>query len=204
MADWTNLPNQAVGVGGLPSGTTVTALRDNPVAIAEGAAGAPRVVGDGMNLLIAEVDPSGMAEVVFSDLAPCGHVIEFDTVQPDSTANRAFFAQVSYDGGSTYPKALVLTPSANWRSTADDRLGGVSGMVILQNSFCLIVSGAARSTDNAPLDTLLAGNNLQINKLPIPITNLRIFWNQTSSFRTAANQRIRLYQNGYRPAGPKA
>ena len=44
MADWTNLPNQAVGVGGLPSGTTVTALRDNPVAIAEGAAGAPRVV----------------------------------------------------------------------------------------------------------------------------------------------------------------
>ena len=43
MADWTNLPNQAVGVGGLPSGTTVTALRDNPVAIAEGAAGAPRI-----------------------------------------------------------------------------------------------------------------------------------------------------------------
>ena len=43
MADWTNLPNQAVGVGGLPSGTTVTALRDNPVAIAEGAAGAPRL-----------------------------------------------------------------------------------------------------------------------------------------------------------------
>ena len=45
MADWTNLPNQAVGVGGLPSGTTVTALRDNPIAIAQGAAGAPRLRG---------------------------------------------------------------------------------------------------------------------------------------------------------------
>ena len=45
MADWTNLPNAAVGVGGLPSGTTVTALRDNPVAIAQGAAGAPRLYG---------------------------------------------------------------------------------------------------------------------------------------------------------------
>ena len=45
MADWTSLPNLAVGVGGLPSGTTVTALRDNPIAIAEGAAGAPRVQG---------------------------------------------------------------------------------------------------------------------------------------------------------------
>ena len=44
MADWTNLPNQAVGVGGLPSGTTVTALRENPIAIAQGAAGAPRNV----------------------------------------------------------------------------------------------------------------------------------------------------------------
>jgi hypothetical protein len=43
MATWTNLPNTAVGVGGLPSGTTVTALRDNPVAIAEGATGAPRI-----------------------------------------------------------------------------------------------------------------------------------------------------------------
>ena len=43
MADWTTLPNAAVGVGGLPSGTTVTALRDNPIAIAEGTAGAPRL-----------------------------------------------------------------------------------------------------------------------------------------------------------------
>jgi hypothetical protein len=45
MADWTNLPNTAVGVGGLPSGTTVTALRDNPIAIAEAATGAPIVKG---------------------------------------------------------------------------------------------------------------------------------------------------------------
>ena len=49
MTDWTNLPNAAVGVGGLPSGTTVTALRDNPIAIAEGAAGAPRVDGTARN-----------------------------------------------------------------------------------------------------------------------------------------------------------
>ena len=52
MADWTNLPNAAVGVGGLPSGTTVTALRDNPVAIAEGAAGAPRVSSRALGGLI--------------------------------------------------------------------------------------------------------------------------------------------------------
>ena len=44
MTDYTILSNTAVGVGGLPSGATVTALRDNPLAIAEGTAGAPRVL----------------------------------------------------------------------------------------------------------------------------------------------------------------
>jgi hypothetical protein len=44
MTDWTLLSNTAVGVGGLPSGATVTALRDNPIAISEGAVGAPRVL----------------------------------------------------------------------------------------------------------------------------------------------------------------
>lgn len=43
MPDYTDLPDTAVGIGGVPSGTTVTALRDNPLAIAEGAAGAPRI-----------------------------------------------------------------------------------------------------------------------------------------------------------------
>ena len=43
MTDFTELSNTAVGVGGLPSGATVTALRDNPVAISEGTTGAPVV-----------------------------------------------------------------------------------------------------------------------------------------------------------------
>jgi len=44
VTDFTILSNTAVGVGGLPSAATVTALRDNPIAIAEGTAGAPRVL----------------------------------------------------------------------------------------------------------------------------------------------------------------
>ena len=48
MTDYTALSNTAVGVGGLPSGATVTALRDNPLAIAEGSAGAPRISGKAM------------------------------------------------------------------------------------------------------------------------------------------------------------
>jgi hypothetical protein len=67
MADWTNLPNTAVGVGGLPSGTTVTALRDNPVAIAEGAAGAPRVGASGLSL-DAFFNTTDNSRVAFTDL----------------------------------------------------------------------------------------------------------------------------------------
>jgi hypothetical protein len=52
MADWTTLSNTAVGVGGLPSGATITALRDNPIAIAEGAVGAPRVVDGALDTTV--------------------------------------------------------------------------------------------------------------------------------------------------------
>tara|TARA_R110000823_G_C15913573_1_gene497991 strand:- start:423 stop:989 length:567 start_codon:yes stop_codon:yes gene_type:complete len=43
MTDYTALSNISVGVGGLPSGATVAALRDNPIAISEGAVGAPAI-----------------------------------------------------------------------------------------------------------------------------------------------------------------
>jgi hypothetical protein len=40
---WTNIDNALVSVGALPFATTIQALRDNPIAIANGDAGAPRV-----------------------------------------------------------------------------------------------------------------------------------------------------------------
>jgi hypothetical protein len=40
---WTNIDNALVSVGALPFATTIQALRDNPIAIANGDAGAPKV-----------------------------------------------------------------------------------------------------------------------------------------------------------------
>ena len=45
MPAWTTITNALVAVGAKPFATTIQALRDNPVAIAEGATGAPRVMG---------------------------------------------------------------------------------------------------------------------------------------------------------------
>lgn len=44
MTAYTTISNALVAVGAKPFSTTVTALRDNPIAITEGAAGAPRNV----------------------------------------------------------------------------------------------------------------------------------------------------------------
>jgi hypothetical protein len=40
---WTNISNALVSVGALPFATTIQALRDNPIAIANGDAGAPQI-----------------------------------------------------------------------------------------------------------------------------------------------------------------
>lgn len=41
MTTYSTISNPAVAVGGIPASSTVTALRDNPIAIAESASGAP-------------------------------------------------------------------------------------------------------------------------------------------------------------------
>jgi hypothetical protein len=40
---WTNIDNALVSVGALPFATTIQALRDNPIAIANGDSGAPQI-----------------------------------------------------------------------------------------------------------------------------------------------------------------
>lgn len=79
MATWTDISNAAVAVGGIPSSSTVTALRDNPTALAETASGAPVVfagwhpydkvtVGDGKTGLIYDHAVNGtVASVITPD-----------------------------------------------------------------------------------------------------------------------------------------
>jgi hypothetical protein len=75
MTTWTSISNAAVAVGGIPSSTTVTALRDNPSAIAEASSGAPVMVsgwhphdkvtiGDGKTGLIYDFAVNGVQSSV--------------------------------------------------------------------------------------------------------------------------------------------
>lgn len=84
MTTWTALSNSAVGIGGLPSGATVTALRDNPVAVAEGATGAPLLssgwhpydavtVGDGVTGELWSFAADGVVQYVTTPTLEAGY-----------------------------------------------------------------------------------------------------------------------------------
>jgi hypothetical protein len=190
MADWTTLPNTAVGVGGLPSGTTVTALRDNPVAIAEGAAGAPRNVPDSLNFLVGSVNPSGLANVTFINLPETSLVFEFTSIQPESTANRSLQILFSTNNGSSFTTASEISQSINWQAR------GLSGMVQIVNSAGNYVTGEVSSIN--PQLSILSGGLISQLASPFQHVNAIRFQWSSGSFRSAANQVIRAYAGGYR------
>lgn len=75
MTTYSAISNASVAVGGIPSSATVTALRDNPIAIAESSSGAPVVaagwhpvskvtVGDGQAGLLYDFAVSGAQATV--------------------------------------------------------------------------------------------------------------------------------------------
>ncbi|HEV8035852.1 hypothetical protein [Yoonia sp.] len=112
MADWTTLSNGAVGVGGLPSGTTVTALRDNPIAIAEGAAGAPRVqgIGSALTRVATYTATATVSEIEFIDL-PVSRQWIFgwkNLTLGSGDANFTAQLQFSSDNGTSYSSGIRL------------------------------------------------------------------------------------------------
>lgn len=109
MTTWTTISNSAVAVGGIPSSTTVTALRDNPVAIAEAATGAPIdvvgwhpvdkvTVGDGKTGIIYDGAINGTVPDVTTPLFEDGWEYKLVAINllPSVTSN--FYVYVQWEG----------------------------------------------------------------------------------------------------------
>lgn len=107
MTTWTNITNAAVAVGGIPSSATVTALRDNPSAVAESSTGAPVVfagwhpadkvtVGDGKTGLIYDFAVNGTVSTVVTPDFEDGY--EYRLVAVDLTSNSASNVRLTLDG----------------------------------------------------------------------------------------------------------
>jgi hypothetical protein len=123
MATWTTIPNAAVAVGGIPSSTTVQAFRDNPVAIAESASGAPVVfsgwhpvdkvsVGDGKTGLIYSHAVNGTVATVVTPDFEDGYeyrIIGRDLTHDDASNNRTLTVQGFYETAAAYRDMVSST-----------------------------------------------------------------------------------------------
>ena len=124
MTTWTTISNAAVAVGAIPSSSTVTALRDNPAAVAEASSGAPVVfagwhpvdkvsVGDGKDGLIYDHAVTGdVASVITPDFVDgyeyrvMAHFLRSTTVTDVRLELDGFF-----ETGAIY-KRLIFSPEA--------------------------------------------------------------------------------------------
>jgi hypothetical protein len=118
MATYTTISNAAVAVGAIPSSSTVTALRDNPIATAEAAAGAPVIhagwhpynkvaVGDGNNGLIYDSSVNGtVADIVTPDFED-GYEYRLigDAVRHNSGSSRNLIIEAYRETLGTYATA---------------------------------------------------------------------------------------------------
>jgi len=120
---WTTISNALVAVGAKPFATTIQALRDNPVAIAEGATGAPQVHPAALETFRGVVSITGTTEQTYLDLDRYV-VIRADVhmVAANSATTTTFQVRYSNDNGSTwgsYQAITNLNPVNS--STASDR-----------------------------------------------------------------------------------
>jgi len=123
MTTYTAISNTLVAVGAKPFASTIQALRDNPIAIAEGAPGAPvnqaawhpfnmTAVGDGATGVIWSFPVDGAVSLVTSPDFIDGYeyAFRFDQVRASSGSSNSFRVNFFREIESAYSGAQILTP----------------------------------------------------------------------------------------------
>lgn len=119
MTDYTPIANLPVAVDDLATAATAQALRDNPVAIAEGAEGAPKVVpaalGSPLLAVVQEENLTSGALTVL-DLANLDRIgtIKADAAMFAVTGGVEFYMDLSADAGATWYTQTVLVAEGIW------------------------------------------------------------------------------------------
>lgn len=113
MADWVDIQDSAVDPDAPVTSELAYAFRDNPIALAEGAAGAPRIQFGAMGSWL--TTNGGVGTYVFALCSPVsqgfGDVVSGSQLQPTSAARSV---AVSSDGGVAN-LSLGASLSGTWR-----------------------------------------------------------------------------------------
>lgn len=105
MADWTNIPDMAVDPDAPLTSELGYAWRDNPIAIADGALGAPKVKGRALDVYLGggNLPHQGSGAMGFSDLDRETFIMVFGTLSLENGATQIFLsASYSGDNGGTW------------------------------------------------------------------------------------------------------
>ena len=137
MATWTTIANTAVDVDSPVTVSLVTALRDNPEAIAEGAAGAPKVVPAALNITLDVSTTTADGTIVtITGLGRVDNILShyrFDVARAASgTGTGTYRYRTSTDGGSTwsgYTTIASLTVNASEASEIAFKVIDTSGSI---------------------------------------------------------------------------
>jgi hypothetical protein len=122
MTAWTEILNAAVAVGGIPSSSTVTALRDNVKAAAESSSGAPVVaagwhpwdkvtIGDGKTGLVYSFGVSGLVSAVETPDFVDGYEyrLVIDDISHNSGSSRSLVISLYDETDASYKTVYTAT-----------------------------------------------------------------------------------------------
>lgn len=151
MADWTIIPNAALDVGKPIRAADLTALRDNPISITEGATGAPRVRPAAIS---GDTVTAGTSRTVFSN--PETH---YNTVEStDHSSGEAFKFSVLSSG-------TIRLSFRHWRGSG----GGSADVLVRKNGSTIgswSNSGGSPTTRTIASISVSPGDRLMIFHWP--------------------------------------
>lgn len=164
MTTWTTITNADVAVGGIPSSTTVTALRDNPLAIAESSNGAP-VVFAGWHPVDKVTIGDGKTGLIY-DHSVTGTVGNVTTANfEDGYEYRIFATDMSHNSGTNQrlqiqaymqTSALYVTVKDTGADNSGFRFGIHAEFFlprVVSTSHFILVMGNVGGTFNAGIDS---------------------------------------------------
>lgn len=112
---WTNIDNALVSVGALPFATTIQALRDNPIAIANADAGAPPISFAAISAGIAGASAGAIGTYMFARSNTIGSDVAFGSTRAGSALNPTSAASRGIQPIGEYSFVSASSVSGTWR-----------------------------------------------------------------------------------------
>jgi len=173
MADWTTIPDSSVEPGKPIRSIDGLALRDNPVAIAEGAVGAPRIVGRAAK----RINDYPVLTVAAADTvsAEIGSGFESLTLSTTSTANPPTVVAARYTI-ATYTGSIRFSASHTTNSSSTARLSIFKNGVLVQAYTITTGAIVARTNDVSiiPGDVIEWRHSTSFSTTPSMVSNLSL------------------------------